>query len=105
MFLIGFPMSTSLRFRGLVLGFCLATFLGLAAYWYRLDLSHQAMRADALGRAEVVAQQLAGGVGEQMSAVVRGVDFMLQTLRNDALGDRRSFDAAVKSTLSALPSD
>ena len=73
MFLIGFSMRISHRFRALVLGFCLTTFLGLAAYWYRLDLTHQAMRADALGRAEVVALQLAGGVSEQMSAVVRGV--------------------------------
>lgn len=103
--LIGFTMRISHRFRALVIGFCLTTFFGLAAYWYRLDLSHQAMRADALGRAEVVALQLAGGVSEQMSAVVRGVDFMLQTLRNERLDDRHAFDMAVKSALSALPPD
>jgi diguanylate cyclase (GGDEF)-like protein/PAS domain S-box-containing protein len=62
-----------------------------------------------MDRLEVVSGQIAGGVSEQMAAVVRGVDYVLENLRleyvDPHLDHRRSFDKGVRAALAAFPAD
>lgn len=96
-------MTHSDRFRFLIAGFSLVTLLALGGYWQRLEVRHQQMRADTLARTEQVAGQLAGGVSEQMAAVVRSVDFVVENLRSEQAEGVDSLNQAVRSAYATFP--
>lgn len=77
----------------------------MAVYWYRLESSHDQMRAETLSRLQTASQQLANGVSEQMAAVVRGADLVLQRLRVDYEMGRPSFEQGIRATYNAFPAD
>lgn len=97
------PATPERRFRWVILGFSLVTVAALAGYWWQILLRNEQVRRDTAVRTEQVARQLAGGVAEQMKAVIRGVDFALLGLREDYLHDRDRFTQSVAAALAAYP--
>ena len=55
----------------------------LAIYWWRLDVSSQALRQDALDQVTLRSNELAGAVAAQTEATLRTVDFALRHLRDE----------------------
>lgn len=98
-------MNTSRRFQALVVSLCLTTFFALGAYWYRLEASYARMRADTLAHTEQVAMQLANGVSEQMTAVMRSISFVMDSLRAGYGEGRQSFEQVVHAAYAAFPAD
>ncbi|WP_109041380.1 diguanylate cyclase [Azospira sp. I13] len=108
MFLSSFPMTPRTRFSLLIATIVVTTLLALGGYWYSLLSSHARMRADTMANLQRVSGQIGGGVSEQMSAVVRGLNYVMENLRleyvDKHLTQRRSFDQGVRAALRAFPS-
>ena len=83
-------MTAAIRLRYLAL-LMLVISVGLCSlYWWRLTESHRQTLADVTGQTERYATQVADAVAQQISTLVRGVDFALHEMRDSyARGEDR----------------
>ena len=77
--------------------------LAVGLYWWRLDVSNQQLRQDALTQAERKSDELAGAVAAQTDAILRTVDFALRHLR-DEYEENHNLDDNVRSVYNSFPS-
>ncbi len=81
----------------------LLTLVACGLYWWQMETSHEALRAERMAQTETRASQIANVTGEQISAIARGADFALLQLRHAYSDDRVHFDATARSILDAFP--
>ncbi|MBW7900302.1 MAG: diguanylate cyclase [Rhodocyclaceae bacterium] len=76
----------------------------LAAYWWSLAVNHKSMREDTVRQAEIRAAQSADAMAQQIAMLVRGIDYVLQTLSKEYLLQHRSgFDRLARGVVKDYP--
>jgi diguanylate cyclase (GGDEF)-like protein/PAS domain S-box-containing protein len=97
-------MITAIRLHRLAL-LVLAISVGLCGlYWLQLTESHRQTREDVVRRTERYTNQVADAVAQQISTLVRGVDYALHELRDGyADGDMKGLEATKRFLLDSFP--
>jgi diguanylate cyclase (GGDEF)-like protein/PAS domain S-box-containing protein len=97
-------MFTAIRLRRLALLMLLISVSLSGLYWWQLMKSYQQRREEVTRQTERYANQVADAVAQQMSTLVRGVDFALHELRDDyASGNMKRLEATKHFLLDSFP--